>query len=201
MSMKRNISKFLPVALAFGLVAAGSWTLLPTTDSAADAEAATAVLVLTRALPAGTSVNDLSRWLSVRNLPANAVVDGAFTSIAEIDSGVLAVDHAAGQQITELSFAKNRVAAVGPEYVVTSVRLPAQNWTGAVRIAGTKLDVYRLTDTGAELVSRDAVVLDSPSVDTIEPSTESILTIAVHRESLADVLRAAHDEMLWLVGQ
>jgi len=87
------------------------------------------------------------------------------------------------------------------EYVVTSVRLPAQNWTGAVRIAGTKLDVYRLTDTGAELVSRDAVVLDSPSVDTIEPSTESILTIAVHRESLADVLRAAHDEMLWLVGQ
>jgi hypothetical protein len=44
-------------------------------------------------------------------------------------------------------------------------------------------------------------VLDSPSVDTIEPSTESILTVAVHRESLAAVLRAAHDEMLWLVGQ
>ena len=201
MTIKRRISKFLPVALAFGLVAAGSWTLLPNTDSAADAEAATVVLVLTKALPAGTSASDVSRWVSVRELPANAVVDGAFTSIDQIDSGVLAVGHATGQQITELSFAENRVAAVGPEYVVTSVRLSAQNWTGAVRIAGTKLDVYRLTDMGAELISRDAVVLDSPPVDTIEPSTESILTIAVRRESLADVLRAAHDEMLWLVGQ
>jgi hypothetical protein len=201
MTTKRRISKFLPVALAFGLVAAGSWTLLPNTDSAADAEAATTVLVLTRALPAGTSASDVSRWVSVRELPANAVVDGAFTSIDQIDSGVLTVGHATGQQITELSFAENRVAAVGPEYVVTSVRLSAQNWTGAVRIVGTKLDVYRLTDTGAEQISRDAVVLDSPPVDTIEPSTESILAIAVRRESLADVLRAAHDEMLWLVGQ
>jgi hypothetical protein len=201
MTITRRISKFIPVALAFGLVAAGSWTLLPNTDSAADAEAATSVLVLTKALPAGTSASDVSRWVSERELPPNAVVDGAFTSTEQLDSGVLAVAHAAGQQITELSFAKNRVAAVGPEYVVTSVRLSAQNWTGAVRVVGTNLDVYRLTDAGAEIVSRGVVVLDSPPIDTVEPSTESILTIAVRRESLADVLRAAHDETLWLVGQ
>lgn len=201
MTIKRRISKFLPVALAFGLVAAGSWTLLPNTDSTADAEAATAVLVVTKALPAGTGADDVRKWVSVRELPADAVVDGAFTSLEQLDDGVLSVGHAVGQQLTALSFATNRVAAVGPEYVVTSVRLSAQNWTGAVRIVGTKLDVFRLTDTGADLVSRDAVVLDSPPLETIEPSTESILTIAVRRESLADVLRAAHDEMLWLVGQ
>ena len=200
MTAMKNITKYLPVALAFGLVGAGTWTLLPE-DSNADAEAGREVVVLTRAMPEGTKAEELLRWVTTRSLPGSAVVDGAYASIDDIADGVLTADHAAGQQITNLSIADNRVAAVGPDYLVTSVQLPAQNWTGAVRIVGSKVDVYRLAETGVQVVSRGAVVLDAPAPDEVQPSSESILTIAVRRDSLADVLLAARDGALWLVGQ
>ncbi|MEY3358696.1 MAG: hypothetical protein RIR87_1755, partial [Actinomycetota bacterium] len=46
----------------------------------------------------------------------------------------LASEHSAGEQLTPNSFARNQVAAVSPDYLVTSVRLPSQHWSGAVRI-------------------------------------------------------------------
>ncbi len=200
MRIRRNIRKFLPVVAAFGFVGVGSWTLLPD-NSPADAQATRDVVVLTRALPEGTKVDEVLRWVTTRALPASAVVDGAYFSIADLGDGVLAADHAGGQQLTNISIADNRAAAVGPDYLVTSVQLPAQNWTGAVRIVGADVDVYRLTETGAQVVSRGAVILDAPVPDEVQPSSESILTIAVRRDSLADVLLAARDGSLWLVGQ
>ena len=200
MTARKHITKYLPVVFAFGLVGAGTWTLLPE-DSVADAEEGREVVVLTRALPEGTGTDEVLRWVTTRSLPGSAVVDGAYASIDDIADGVLTADHAGGQQLTNLSIADNRVAAVGPDYLVTSVQLPAQNWTGAVRIVGSKVDVYRLAETGVQVVSRGAVVLDAPPPDEVQPSSESILTIAVRRDSLADVLLAARDGLLWLVGQ
>lgn len=201
MTFTRRVTKYLPVMLAFAFVLAGSWMLLPRDEDTADAEARVNVVMLTRALPEGATVLDVRNAAEVRSMPAEAVADGAYDSLDDITGGVLSVAHASGQQLTQLSFARNRVAAVGPEFVVTSVRMSAQNWSGAVRISGDVVDVYALTETGASLVTRGAVVLDSPSLDELQPSSDAVITIAVRRDSLAALLVAAHDEQLWLVGQ
>ena len=201
MSVKRRITKYMPAMLAFAFVLAGSWMLLPRNDDTVDAEARVNVVVLTREMPQGATALSVRKAATVRNLPSDAVVEGAFTSLDDITDGVLSIDHAAGQQLTPLSFARNRVAAVGPEFVVTSVRMSPQNWSGAVRISGDTVDVYALSDSGATLVSRGAVVLDSPALDEVDASTDAVITIAVRRDTLTSVLMAARDEQLWLVGQ
>jgi hypothetical protein len=201
MTIKQNITKYLPAMLAFSFVLAGSWMLLPRAEDTANADAQVSVLVLERAMPAGSSASAVRGAVTARSMPAEAVVDGAFDSPDDITDGVLAIDHAQGQQLTSLSFARNRVAAVGPEFVVTSVRMSAQNWSGALRISGDIVDVYALTKTGAAMVSTGAVVLDSPSLDDLQPSDEAVITIAVRRETLPAVLFAASEEQLWLVGK
>jgi hypothetical protein len=201
MTIKQNITKYLPAMLAFSFVLVGSWMLLPRDEDTASADAQVDVLVLDRAMPEGASASAVRDAASVRSLPAEAVTEGAFDSIDDIDGGVLAIDHAKGQQLTTLSFARNRVAAVGPEFVVTSVRMSAQNWSGALRISGDVVDVYALTETGVAMVSAGAVVLDSPSLDDLQPADEAVITIAVRRETLPAVLFAAREEQLWLVGK
>ncbi|NDF68890.1 MAG: hypothetical protein EB143_05170 [Actinobacteria bacterium] len=201
MTIKQNITKYLPAMLAFSFVLVGSWMLLPRDEDTVSADAQVDVLVLDRAMPEGASASAVRDAASVRSLPAEAVTEGAFDSIDDIDGGVLAIDHAKGQQLTTLSFARNRVAAVGPEFVVTSVRMSAQNWSGALRISGDVVDVYALTETGVAMVSAGAVVLDSPSLDDLQPADEAVITIAVRRETLPAVLFAAREEQLWLVGK
>ena len=201
MSTMKRVTKYMPAMLAFAFVLAGSWLLLPRDEDLADAEARIGVVVLTRALPEGATALEVRSAATIRNLPADAVTNGAFDSLDDITEGVLAIGHAAGQQLTDLSFARNRVAAVGPGFVVTSVRMSAQHWSGAIRIAGDVVDVYALTDTGAALVSSEAVVLDSPSLDDLQPSSEAVISIAVRRDTLPAVLVAAQEERLWLVGK
>jgi hypothetical protein len=201
MTIKQNITKYLPAMLAFSFVLAGSWMLLPRDEDTASADAQVDVLVLEQEMPEGATASAVRDAASVRSLPAEAVVVGAFDSFDDITDGVLTIDHAQGQQLTAHSFARNRVAAVGPEFVVTSVRMSAQNWSGALRISGDVVDVYALTDTGAAMVSAGAVVLDSPSLDDLQPVDEAVITIAVRRETLPAVLFAAREERLWLVGK
>jgi hypothetical protein len=201
MTFIRKLARYLPALLSFGFVLAGSWLLLPRDENSADAEATVQVVVLTRAVDAGTSANEVRNASTLRSLPLDAVADGALSSLDAISAGVLAIDHSSGQQLTQSSFARSRVAAFGEDFVVTSVRMPSQNWSGAVRISGDTLDVYALTDAGATLVSRDAVVLDSPPLEDLQPSADAVITLAVRRETLSAVLAAAQDERLWLVGK
>ncbi|NBO05604.1 MAG: hypothetical protein EBV17_01010 [Actinobacteria bacterium] len=201
MTIKTTATKYLPAMLAFAFVLAGSWILLPSEEDTADAEARIDVVVLTRELPEGASAAEVRDASTIRSLPPEAASVGAFDSLDDITDGVLAVAHVAGQQLTDYSFARNRVAAVGPEFVVTSVRLSAQNWSGALRISGDVVDVYALTATGATLVSPDAVVLDSPALDDLQPSAEAVITIAIRHDTLSEVLFAAQKEQLWLVGK
>lgn len=197
----RRILKYLPALLAFVFVLAGSWMLLPEDEDIAAADTTAKVLVLTRALPQGATTSEVLEAVDVRDIPTEVVVKGAFTSLSEVSQGVLAVDHAVGQQLTPLSFVRNRVSAIGAEFVATSVRMSAQSWTGAIRIAGDVVDVYALNDSGATLVTRGAIVLDAPPIEEIQPNSDAIITIAVRNDALAPLLLAARDEQLWLVGR
>ena len=201
MTLVRRITKYLPALLAFGCVLAGSLLLLPRNDDTAEAEAQVQVVMLTRDMPSGTAADDVRRAAEVRDMPREAVPEDSLNSLDDITGGVLAIDHVAGEQLTTHSFARNRVAAVGPDYVVVSVRLSAQSWSGAVRIAGDVVDVYALTESDTALISEAAVVLDSPPLEDLQPSSESIITLAVRRTTLPAVLVAASTDLLWLVGK
>jgi hypothetical protein len=201
MQLLRRIGKYAPALGAFVAVLIGSLMLLSRNDSSARAEAQLQVVVLSRALPAGTPAETVRQAAVVRTMPADAVVGGAIRSIADIADGVLASAHASGQQLSSLSMARSQAAAIGPDFVVTSVRLATANWSGALRITGTTVDIYALGDTGVQLVSRGAVVLNSPSVDEVQPGADSVITLAVRIETLGPVLLAAESERLWLVGR
>jgi hypothetical protein len=201
MTIVRRAIKYLPALLAFGCVLGGSLLLLPRDQDTAGAQPLVGVVVLSRDMAEGTPADEVRGAAELRQLPREAVPEGSLDSLNDITGGVLAVDHVAGQQLTAHSFARNRVAAVGADFLVVSVRLPAQSWTGAFRIAGDVVDVYALSDDDASLVSSDAVVLDSPPLDEVQPSTDSVITLAVRRATLPAVLLAAREERLWLVGK
>lgn len=197
----RSIRRFLPATLAFVFVFIGSWILLPRSTATPESTDTVGVVVLTRPMPKGSSAEDVRRASSVKQLPIDLVIDGAYDSFDDISTGVLLFDHAARQQIADQSFAPNRVAAVGPDFVVTSVRLSPQTWTGAVRISGSTVDIYALEDTRANLIAPGSVILDSPPIDDVQPSDDAVITLAVRRETLSSVLLAASEERLWLVGR
>lgn len=201
MTIIRRAVKFLPALIAFGCALAGSLLLLPRNEETAGAEALVGVVVLSRDMTQGSPAEDVRAVAELRQLPREAVPEGSLDSLNDITGGVLSVDHVAGQQLTTHSFVRNRVAAVGTDFLVVSVRLSAQSWTGAVRIVGDVVDIYALDDTGADLISSAAVVLDSPPLEEVQPSAESVVTLAVRRATLPAVLVAARDERLWLVGK
>lgn len=201
MTIIRRSVKYLPALLAFGCVLIGSLLLLPRSGDTAEAEARVSVVVLTRDIAGGTTADVVRGAAVLRELPREAVPEDSLDSLDDIPGGVLAIDHVAGQQLTAHSFARNRVAAVGPDYLVVSIRLTAQSWSGAVRIAGDIVDVYSLSESDTTLISNSAVVLDSPPLENLQPSEDSIITLAVRRATLPAVLLAAQAERIWLVGK
>lgn len=201
MSLRRRVSRILPAVGAFVLVLIGSWMLLLRDDGRADAVSRVDVVVVTRELPAGTTAADVRDAVVLRSVPAESVLPGAVRSIDEITTGVLTITHMSGQQLTPASFARSRVAAIGPDYVVTSLRLASQNWSGAVRVSGQTVDVYSVGEAGALLVSRGAMVLDSPPLEDVQSVNDAIVTIAVRRGDLAAILEATRSDELWLVGR
>ncbi|MEY2740119.1 MAG: hypothetical protein RL283_221 [Actinomycetota bacterium] len=202
MTPLRRMRKYAPAALAFACALGGTLLVLPRTDATADAESRVPVVVLTATLPRGAGTDEVRRHAEVRELAPEAVADGALASLDELPEGVLAAATASGQQLTDLSFAADRVAAIGPGYVVTSVRLAAEQWLGAVKVAGTTVDAWAISEDDGSVapIATGAIVVDAPAVDDVQPGEDAVVAIAVRRESLAEVLRAATHARVWLVG-
>ncbi len=199
MRVPSTVRKFAPSVGAFVLVCAGALMLLPQND-ASKASSDVTVVIVTRALPEGTPSADVRDSLATRTIPAEAVVQGALTSVAQVPDGVLAVPLAEGQQLTPLSFASTRVAALGDGFVAVSVRLDSQRWTGPAKVTGERVDVYGVRTGATEILAAGATVLDSPPVDGLAPRDDAIVTLGVPRASVEAVLIAASEERLWLVG-
>lgn len=99
MRVPSTVRKFAPSVGAFVLVCAGALMLLPQND-ASKASSDVTVVIVTRALPEGTPSADVRDSLATRTIPAEAAVQGALTSVAQVPDGVLAVPPAEGQQLT-----------------------------------------------------------------------------------------------------
>lgn len=200
MKTKSMVKKFVPTVAVFSLVSVGALLALPKDDGGASGTDLVPVVVVTKAFPGGSSAASLDGNVAVRNVPRSARTEGALAAVSEIPEGVLAFDHASGQQLLETSFAKDQVAAVGEGRVAVSVLVDPQRWVGPFSISGAEVDVYAIRDDGAELISAGAVILGSPSADGLLPKEDAIVSIAVRDETLQDVLLAASENRLWMVG-
>lgn len=197
--MKHRLQRFgLPI-VAFLLVGGGALAALPRADSDPGG-AMVPTLVAVSDMPAGMSVNDVRSRVEVREVASDDRVPNALASLDDIPSGVLAYAHVSGQPILATSFAENRIDAVKKGYVAISLRLETQRWFGPLTTSGSIVNVYDIAPTGVQLVSRNAVVIDAPSTGDIGPKDDTVLALAVDPASLADVLRAADQGRIWLVG-
>lgn len=200
MKTKTMMKKFAPTVAVFSLVSVGALLALPRNDGN-DAETNLApVLVVTKSVSAGSSADNLENVVAVRRIAEADLPEGALSKKEDIPVGVVAYDHVAGQQLLVTSFADDPVAAVGEDRVAISVRVDSQRWVGPYTITGSVVDVYSLDDAGATKISDDAVILGSPATEDLTPKQDSIVTLAVRQETLQDVLIAANENRLWMVG-
>lgn len=200
MKTRSRATKFLPAFAVFALVGTGVYAALPD-DGNADGTALVPVVVATRALPEGTSTDELRRGVTVRMVPRDARADGAVTSVSAIPDGVLAYGHVGGQQILATSVAEDHVSSLGADYVAVSVMLDTQRWAGPLLQSGRRVEVWDTAESGPKMVAADAVVLDAPSPAGLEPADDTVVSIGVRRESVAAVLLAAANKRVWLVSK
>lgn len=198
--MTRQLRRFgLPI-LAFVLVGVGSLVALSGNEHSDASVRRVATLVAIADIPAGTSAADLRAKVEVREIAADDRVASALSSVDDIPDGVLAYAHVAGQQLLASSFATNRINAVKKGYVAVSLRLETQRWFGPLTTSGSVVDVYDIAPSGARVVSRHAVVIDTPGTADVGPKDDTVLSLAVDPASLADLLQAAEQGRIWLVG-
>ena len=196
----RTLKRYVPAASAFVLVVVGTLLVLPNSDEPANAEQQQATLVAKLAIDAGVESGDLGSLVEVRMIPANARAAGALSSVEEIPEGVLLADLVIGQQLLKSSIAENVVKGLGDGFVAVSVRLDSQRWTGPIITTGNVVDVFDIVEDSATPIALSAVILDAPSVDSLGSRDESIVTLGVPESALAQVLVAANENRIWLVG-
>lgn len=196
----RSLKKYVPVVAAFVLVALGTLAVLPSEDGQATADQRQPTLVAKTAIETGVGSDELAGLVEVRMIDADARATGALSSVDDIPEGVLVADLVAGQQVLTSSLAENVVKGLGEGFVAVSVRLDPQRWAGPVITTGNVVDVFDIFEGVATPIASRAVILDAPSTDGIGSRDESIVTLGVPELALAQVLVAANEGRIWLVG-
>lgn len=191
--------KALPILGAFSLAFVGILALVPRSEKT-DGDLVP-VVVATKELADGTSTGAVRNGVEVRMVAESARAEGAVGSPDALPAGVLAYDHVPGQQILLSSFAQSRVRSLGRGYVAVSVKLDPQRWVGALLEAGRIVDVYDTDETNPRRVATRAVILDAPDPADLLPTADTLVSLGVPENSLADVLLAMANNRLWLVGR
>ena len=200
MISKDEIRRFTPATGAFLLVAGGTFFALPKSDGGGSGTNRLPTVVAVAPLASGANTNQVRESVEIRQIEAHDRPVGALSSASEIPDGVLVASLVKGQQVLESSFAENKVDALGDDYVSVSVRLESQRWVGPLLISGMTVDIFEIAETGASEVAKDAVVLEAPTPNDVEPKADAIVSLGIPRDALAKVLLAASENRLWLVG-
>jgi hypothetical protein len=201
MKMKVLARTAAPAVGVFSLTFLGVLALAPK-DSTND-DSLVPVVVATRTLADGTESTTVRGAAEVRMVPDVARSEGALASLDELPIGVLAFDHVPGQQILATSFARNRVESLGADFVAVSVTLDPQRWVGPWLQAGRIVDVYDTREPGPILAAERAVILDAPqdpAAEDLEPTQDKVISLGVPKDALTEVLAAAENGTVWLVG-
>ena len=193
----RNIAAPLGAGL---LVMVGTYALVGTSDDTGVAnEDLFPTVVVLEPIAAGTDTAVINDSLEIRMLPNSVRPDGALSDLESIPAGVLASDAVTGEQLLQSSIALDAVDALGGGFTSISVRVDAQRWAGPYGATGDAVDIYRSGET-IELIVSNAVIISAPSIEELDPRAESIVTLAVPDESITQVILAASQNEIWMVG-
>ena len=193
----RNIAAPLGAGI---LVMVGTYALVGTSNEigVVDEDLVPTVVVV-EPISAGTDTAVIADLVEVRMLPRSVRPDGALSDLESLPAGVLVHDTVSGEQLLESSIALDEVDALGGGFTSISVRVDAQRWAGPFGSTGDAVDIYRSGET-IELIVADAVIIGAPSIEELDPRAESIVTLAVPDESITQVISAASQNEIWMVG-
>lgn len=200
MRVNEKYKRFIPAIAIFLLVTFGLLQLIPTHKNVAVSTELIPTVVFTQIAPAGTNSSDLVSQIEIRMMDTQSRASGSLSSIEEIPSGVLVSDHVEGQQLLISSIAANAVDGLGVGFVAVSVAMDAQRWIGPLLATGTIVDVYEVIGETSTRIAENAVILNEPTVDESSSNDQTIISLAVPGSSLNQVLVAANENRLWLVG-
>ena len=193
----RNIAAPLGAGI---LVMVGTYALVGTSnDTGVVDEDLVPTVVVVEPISAGTDTAVIADLVEVRMLPRSVRPDGALSDLESLPAGVLVHDTVIGEQLLESSIALDEVDALGGGFTSISVRVDAQRWAGPFGSTGGAVDIYRSGET-IELIVADAVIISAPSIEELDPRAESIVTLAVPDESITQVISAASQNEIWMVG-
>ena len=193
----RNIAAPLGAGI---LVMVGTYALVGTSnDIGVVDEDLVPTVVVVEPISAGTDTAVIADLVEVRMLPRSVRPDGALSDLESLPAGVLVHDTVIGEQLLESSIALDEVDALGGGFTSISVRVDAQRWAGPFGSTGGAVDIYRSGET-IELIVADAVIISAPSIEELDPRAESIVTLAVPDESITQVISAASQNEIWMVG-
>jgi hypothetical protein len=200
MKIDGKYKRFIPAVAIFLLVTFGLLQLIPTDKTEVVSTELTPTVVFTQVAPAGTNSSDLVSQLEIRMMDSQSRASGSLSSFDEIPSGVLVSDHVEGQQLLISSIAANAVDGLGVGFVAISVAMDAQRWVGPLLATGAMVDIYEVIGETSTRIAENAVILNEPTADDSSATDQKIISLAVPGTSLNQVLVAANENRLWLVG-
>lgn len=190
-----------PVFAAFVLVAVGVLVLAGGNKKSADAtsDALRPTVIALAPISQGASVESVGSQVEIRMLPTNARAEGVVESVDELPDGVLSVDLVPGQQVLTSMIVDDVRKSLGNGRVAVSARLDPAQWTGPVATTGTRVNVYAIGGSSAELIATDVIVLSSPDPSTLTPQQEAVVTLGVTDAQVSRVIGAVSGAGVWLV--
>jgi len=200
MRINEKFKRFIPATAIFLLVTFGLFQLIPNEQNAEVSTELIPTVVLTQIAAAGTNSSDLRAQIEIRMMDSQSRASGSLSSFEEIPEGVLVSDHVQGQQLLISSIAANAVDGLGAGFVAISVAMDSQRWLGPLLSTGTTVDVYEIVGEISTRIAENAVILNEPSTEDSSSNDQKIVSLAVPGTSLNQVLVAANENRLWLVG-
>jgi pilus assembly protein CpaB len=137
------------------------------------------VLVVTKAIPAGTAVNDVAASLAIKTIPASAVSTGALSSLDNKAGTVTAVDLLPGEQLLAERLVAPKDAKddgtvkVPAGFQEVSFQLDPQRVVGGRITAGDHVGISMSFKNGADKAR--------PEAETTQLTLRKVLTTAVQR--------------------
>lgn len=200
MKINNQLKKFVPAIAIFFLVTFGLLQVIPKEKDPTTASELIPTVVFTQFANSGSNTSEIASQIEIRMLDPQARAIGSLTSFEEIPEGVLVSDHVEGQQLLISSIAANAVDGLGAGFIAISVAMDSQRWLGPLLSTGTVVDVYEIVDEVSTRIAENAVILNEPSTDDLTSNDQQIISLAIPGSSLNQVLVAANESRLWLVG-
>ena len=213
--MQRRIIAAVAAVLLAGIGTILLYTYVNTAEQRAMASMESIdVLVVTKAVPVGTSGADIAPYVELKKLPKVAVASGALTDTTSVTDLVTNSTLGVGEQVLATRFIQpdtttNGTVEVPSDMQLVSIPVEAARAVGSSLTAGDKVGVYvtrtdkKSGDPVTALALRSALLVKvqgaGGSGDTsAAPSGTLILTFALKPADAARVVYAEENNKIWL---